>query len=93
MEAFLLHLKGGYRKQLHILFMCNPDKYVELEQLLTKEQKQTVNYNGTYEPCDYLNLLSTYRMFLEQISVISSEEELPPMDEEERKSKSEQAYL
>ena len=32
-------------------------------------------------------------MFLEQISVISSEEQMQPMDEEERKSKTEQGYL
>lgn len=84
-EAFLLHLKGGYRKEFHILFNAQPEKYVEMEKLLTPEQKANIYYNGTYEPCDYLNLLRTYQMFLEQISVISSEEQMQSMDEEERK--------
>ena len=38
-EAFLLHLKGGYRKEFHILFNAAPEKYVDMEKQLTTEQK------------------------------------------------------
>ena len=46
-----------------------------------------------YEPCDYLNLLRTYQMFLEHISVISSEEYMQPLDEKEGEYKTEQLFL
>ena len=30
-----MHLKGGFRKEFHVIFNANPEKYVEMEKLLT----------------------------------------------------------
>lgn len=84
-----MHLKGGYRKEFHVIFNANPEKYVEMEKLLTPQQKQNIYIDGTYEPCDYMNLLRTYTMFLEHISVITSEEQIQPIDEERKKEMTE----
>jgi len=74
------------------MFACTKEKYIDIEKALTPEQRENIWYNGTLEPIDYLNILNTYRMFLEYISVINTEKQID-LDEEELKKKTDKEYL
>jgi len=85
-------MKRDCFKEFAFCFGAHKLKTEEIEKILTPEQRANIWYNGTFEPIDYMNVLNTYRMFLEYISVTNTEQQID-MDEEELKKKTDKEYL
>lgn len=62
-EFMVLSYQNKFKKQFKILLMAEDPKYDSMKDLPMKQKE---------EPQDYLNLVMTYRFFLEQLQVTAS---------------------